>query len=569
MEKITALYERLSKDDEQKGESNSIINQKKMLEAYAADHGLKNIRHFSDDGFSGTTFNRPAFEEMLEEVERGRVGTVIVKDLSRLGRDYLNVGYYTEVVFPKYNVRFIAINNSVDSDDILGNEFAPFINIMNEWYAKDCSKKTRAVFAERRKQGKRTNASVMFGYYRNPDNKDELLIDEEAAAIVKRIFSMTIEGHGPTDIARILTEEGVMTPAEYLETKAKADRRKVRRADYSYWSNSTIIKILSSQDYLGHTVLGKCMAPKMKAKKVNYTNPDDLTIIKNTHEPIIDQETFDLVQQIRKKGRRHSHYGIHQKDDKYCGILYCGDCGSRMTVHRLTRPNKTHPEKTKTINGFTCGRYRSSSPKRCSAHYISAEAMDVLLTKVFRELFQQIDEDREGFINEIAYMIKDRSDADQANIQKRISELEKRNREINEVIKKMYEDVVKGRMPDEVYEQLLSEYSEERDSICNELKELQDTVDSCSEDNIDQFLELAEKYADFKTITPRMVNEFIKKIDVFETEDVDGVKTKHLNIYFNFSDKVKVSGERYTTTNWCDLKNVRIRNELQPIQCMQ
>lgn len=271
MEKITALYERLSKDDEQKGESNSIVNQKKMLEAYAADHGLKNIRHFSDDGFSGTTFNRPAFGEMLEEVERGRVGTVIVKDLSRLGRDYLNVGYYTEVVFPKHNVRFIAVNNSVDSDDILGNEFAPFINIMNEWYAKDCSKKTRAVFAERRKQGKRTNGSVMYGYYRNPENKDELLIDEEAAKIVRRIFNMTIEGHGPTDIARILTEEGVMTPAEYLETKAKGDRRKVRRADYSFWSNSTIIKILSSQDYLGHTVLGKCMAPKMKAKKINYT----------------------------------------------------------------------------------------------------------------------------------------------------------------------------------------------------------------------------------------------------------------------------------------------------------
>ena len=200
--------------------------------------------------------------------------------------------------------------------------------------------------------------------------------------------------------------------------------------------------------------------------------------------------------------------------------------------------------------------------------HISAEAMDVLLTKVFRELFQQIEEDREGFINEIAYMIKDQNNADQVSIQKRISELEKRNREINGVIKKMYEDVVKGRMPNEVYEQLLSEYSEERDSICNELKELQDAVDSSSEDNIDQFLELAEKYADFKTITSRMVNEFIKKVDVFETEDVDGVKTKHLNIYFNFSDKVKVAGERYTTTNWCDLKNVRIKNELQPIQCM-
>ena len=569
MEKITALYERLSKDDEQKGESNSIINQKKMLEAYADEHGLRHIRHFSDDGFSGTTFNRPAFEEMLEEVERGRVGTVIVKDLSRLGRDYLNVGYYTEVVFPKHNVRFIAINNSVDSDDILGNEFAPFINIMNEWYAKDCSKKTRAVFAERRKQGKRTNASVMFGYYRNPDNKDELLIDEDAATIVRRIFSLAVEGHGPTDIARILTEEGVMTPAEYLETKAKGDRRKVRRADYSYWSNSTIIKILSSQDYLGHTVLGKCMAPKMKAKKVNYTNPDDLTIIKNTHEPIIDQETFDLVQQIRKKGRRHSHYGIHQKDNKYCGILYCGDCGSRMTVHRLTRPNKTHPEKTKTINGFTCGRYRSSSPKRCSAHYISAEAMDEILTKVFRELFQQIEEDRNRFISEIADMIQDCKKSDQADAKRRVSELENRNREINEIIKKMYEDVIKGKMPDEVYGQLLNEYSEEREAISNELKELQKEVDRCSEDNIDQFLELAEKYADFSTITPRMVNEFIKRIDVFETEEVDGVKIKHLNIYFNFSDKVKVAGDRYTSSNWCDLKNVKIRNELQPIQCIQ
>ena len=569
MKKTTALYERLSKDDEQKGESNSIINQKKMLEAYATEHGLKNIRHFSDDGYSGTSFNRPGFEEMLDEIERGRVGTVIVKDLSRLGRDYLNVGYYTEVVFPKYNVRFIAINNSVDSDDIFGNEFAPFINIMNEWYAKDCSKKIRAVFAECRKQGKRTNASVMYGYYRNPENKEELLIDEEAAKVVRRIFNMTIEGHGPTDIARILTEEGVMTPAEYLETKAKSDRRKVRRADYSFWSNSTIIKMLGSQDYLGHTVLGKCKAPKMKAKRINYTKPEDLTIIKNTHEPIIDQGTFDLVQQIRKKGRRHSHYGTHQKDDKYCGILYCGDCGSRMTVHRLTRPNKTHPEKTKTINGFTCGRYRSSSPKRCSAHYISAEAMDEILTKVFRELFQQIEVDRNGFVNEIVDMIQSCEKSNQDDAKRRVSELEDRSCEINEVIKKMYEDVIRGRMPDEVYEQLLNEYSEERENINNELKELQKEVDGCSQDNIDQFLELAERYADFTTITSRMVNEFIKRVDVFDTEEVDGVKTKHLNIYFNFSDKVKIAGDRYTSSNWCDLKNVKIRNELQPIQCVQ
>lgn len=569
MEKITALYERLSKDDEQKGESNSIVNQKKILEAFAEENGLRQIRHFSDDGYSGTTFNRPAFQEMLEEIERGRVGTVIVKDLSRLGRDYLNVGYYTDIVFPKHNVRFIAINNSVDSDDILGNEFAPFINIMNEWYAKDCSKKTRAVFAERRKQGKRTNGSVMYGYYRNPENKEELLIDEDAAKVVRRIFNLAAEGHGPTDIAKILTEDGVMTPAEYLETMAKGDRRKVRRADTSFWSNSTIIKILSSQDYLGHTVLGKCMAPKMKAKKINYTNPEDLTIVKNTHEPIIDQETFDLVQRIRKQGRRHSNYGIHQKDDKYCGILHCGDCGRRMTVHRLTRPNKTHPEKTKTINGFTCSRYRSHNPQRCSAHYISAEAMDVILTKVFRELFQQIDTDKDSFINEIADMIKESKGSDQAAIQRRISELEKRKREINEVIKKMYEDVVKGKMPDEVYEQLLKEYSEERDSICDELKELQRTADNCSEDNIDQFVELAEQYADFKTITPRMVNEFIKRIDVFETEETDGVKTKQLNIYFNFSDKVKIAGERSTSTNWCDRKSIQIRNELQPVRCAQ
>jgi len=325
--KITALYERLSRDDEQAGESNSIQNQKKYLEEYAHQHGLRNIRHFYDDGYSGTNFNRPGFAALLEEVEAGRVETLVVKDLSRFGRNYLQVGYYTEILFPKKGVRFIAINNNVDSATPQDNDFTPFLNIMNEWYAKDTSNKIKAIFKSRMKDGMRCSGSIPYGYKRKPDDKQTLIVDEPAAEVVRKIFRLVCQGNSTTAIAEMLTADKVLIPSAYAALNQPKNCRHKNVADPYRWSATTVGYILDRQEYLGHTVLGKSICENFKTKQRRAATPDELMIFPDTHEAIIDQDTWDIARKIRsKKILYFSRLGATHKDYSFESLSILGTC---------------------------------------------------------------------------------------------------------------------------------------------------------------------------------------------------------------------------------------------------
>ena len=369
--KITALYERLSRDDEQAGESNSIQNQKKYLEEYARQHGLRNIRHFYDDGYSGTNFNRPGFAALLEEIEAGRVETLVVKDLSRFGRNYLQVGYYTEILFPKKGVRFIAINNNVDSATPQDNDFTPFLNIMNEWYAKDTSNKIKAIFKSRMKDGMRCSGSIPYGYKRRPDDKQILIVDKPAAEVVRKIFRLACQGNSITAIAEMLTAEQILIPSAYAAIHQPENCRHQDVADPYRWSANTIGYILDRQEYLGHTVLGKSVCENFKTKQRRAATPDELMIFPDTHEAIIDQDTWDIARKMRMRKKPRVANGTYSH--RLSGLVYCADCGARMG---FISPESKHSDKLyDSDSAFQCGNYRSTTTE-CVSHYVKTSVLE-------------------------------------------------------------------------------------------------------------------------------------------------------------------------------------------------
>ena len=391
--KITALYERLSRDDDLNGESNSITNQKQYLEDYARRNGFTNIRHFTDDGFSGVNFNRPSFQELIKEVEAGNVATIIVKDMSRLGRNYLQVGFYTEVLFPQKDVRFLAINNSIDSNNASDNDFAPFLNIMNEWYAKDTSNKIKAVFDARMKDGKRCSGSIPYGYNRLATDKQTLVVDPVASAVVKRIFLLANEGKSPRAIAELLTEEKVLIPAAHAKEYHPEQYNGTKFSDPYLWGMSTIRAILSRQEYLGHTVLRKSVSTNFKLHKRKNTDEDEQYVFYNTHEPIISQELWDSVQKRKKRANRTAARGTHS--NRLSGYLYCADCGRRMTL-------QTHySKKDRSVQySYRCGGY-ASKVNSCSAHSISADNVEALILSAVKRLSRFVLNDEEAFAKEL------------------------------------------------------------------------------------------------------------------------------------------------------------------------
>lgn len=396
--KITALYERLSRDDDLNGESNSITNQKQYLEDYARRNGFTNIRHFTDDGFSGVNFNRPSFQELIKEVEAGNVATIIVKDMSRLGRNYLQVGFYTEVLFPQKDVRFLAINNSIDSNNASDNDFAPFLNIMNEWYAKDTSNKIKAVFDARMKDGKRCSGSIPYGYNRLATDKQTLVVDPVASAVVKRIFLLANEGKSPRAIAELLTEEKVLIPAAHAKEYHPEQYNGTKFSDPYLWGMSTIRAILSRQEYLGHTVLRKSVSTNFKLHKRKNTDEDEQYVFYNTHEPIISQELWDSVQKRKKRANRTAAKGTHS--NRLSGYLYCADCGRRMTL-------QTHySKKDRSVQySYRCGGY-ASKVNSCSAHSISADNVEALILSAVKRLSRFVLNDEEAFAKELQEQIE-------------------------------------------------------------------------------------------------------------------------------------------------------------------
>ena len=529
-EKITALYERLSrddfgKDDDQQRESNSISNQKAMLEEFAARQGFTNLVHFTDDGISGTCFDRPGFLAMMKEVEAGNVEYLCIKDMSRMGRDYLKVGQIMEILRQR-GVRLIAINDGVDSargDD----DFTPFRNIMNEYYARDTSRKIRSTFQSKGKSGKHLTGTVIYGYLWN-EARDQWLVDPEAAEVVKRIFAMTIDGYGPYQIASKLKEEKVLIPSAYLARHGEGVNKKKTFKDVYGWGSSTICNILEKREYLGHTINFKTRK-HFKDKKSHYVPEDEWTIFENTHEAIIDQQTFDLVQKIRGNVRRYPDgWG---EAAPLTGLLYCADCGGKMYVHRTNNGKR--------ISQYTCSQY-SKVPvgKLCTTqHRINEDVVLSLVSEMLKAIAEYAKHDRAEFVRVVQEAQSSQQTAEVKKQRIRLATAKQRVSELEVLLCKIYEDNILGKLSDSRYATLDAQYEKEQSELTAEISDLEKAIKSYEkhEKDADRFIALIDKYENFDKLTIAMLNEFIEKILVHERDRKGSIQTtQEVEIYFNF-----------------------------------
>ena len=525
-EKVTALYERLSRDDELQGESNSIVNQKKILEEYASKNNLSNIIHFTDDGISGTQFDRPGFMAMMNGVNSGNIGCIIVKDMSRLGRDYLKVGQCMEILRQK-GVRLIAINDNVDSF-YREDDFTPFRNIMNEWYARDTSRKIQSTFKSKGESGKHTASSPPYGYIKDGKDKDKWIVDEKAAQIVRRIFNLTMQGNGPYRIAKILEAEKIDIPA-YHQQKLGYGLYQSKNFEHPYrWCSSTIASILKKQEYLGHTVNFKTRK-HFKDKKSKYVSEDNWLIFENTHEPIIDQETFDNVQRIRGNVKRYPDgWGEYHP---LTGLMYCADCGSKMYVHRTSN--------YKNIPYYTCSAYtKTPCGMLCpSAHRIKAEVVLNLIRETLKDIKKYLDEDNEAFICSIQNEMEEKEKIEIEKKKVRLTESQNRLRELERLMCRIYEDMILNKIPNSRYEILNNQYETEQITLSKEIKDLEQQVSRYEKetDRARKFISLISRYENFDELTTTMINEFVEKIIVHERDRKGSQTSKQkIEIYFNF-----------------------------------
>ena len=530
--KITALYERLSRDDEQAGESNSIQNQKKYLEEYARQKGLRNIRHFYDDGYSGTNFNRPGFAALLEEIEAGRVETLVVKDLSRFGRNYLQVGYYTEILFPKKGVRFIAINNNVDSATPQDNDFTPFLNIMNEWYAKDTSNKIKAIFKSRMKDGMRCSGSIPYGYKRKPDDKQTLIVDKPAAEVVRKIFRLACQGNSTTAIADILTAEQVLIPAAYAALHNPKNCRHKNVTDPYRWNATTVGYILDRQEYLGHTVLGKSICENFKTKQRRAATPDELMIFPDTHEAIIDQDTWDIARKIRMKKKPRVANGTYSH--RLSGLVYCADCGARMG---FISPDARHGEKHyDSDSAFQCGNYRSTAAE-CVSHYVKTSVLEAAVLQAIQTVSKYVLENEAEFIDQLRAVWNEHQTRATNSGQQELAEDRKRMSDLDGKIQKLYESALNGLLPERQAQRMIQQYDEEQILLEKRIEELESLVqqDEIKEVDTSRFIALVKKYRDCEELTDTMLYAFIDRIEVHEATGGRTVyRQQKIDIHFNF-----------------------------------
>ena len=534
--KATALYERLSKDDELQGESNSILNQKKYLEDFAKRGGFDNIRHYSDDGFTGTNFNRPAFQEMLREIEAGTIGTVIVKDMSRFGRNYLEVGYYTEILFPQKDVRFIAINNSIDSAQPDSGDFAPFLNFMNEWYAKDTSKKIQSVFNARMNEGLRCSGSIPYGYNRIPGDKQTLVVDPVASKVVRHIFELAADGKGPTAIAAALEEEKILIPSAYT-AKYHPEQSNMRAKEGNCnWSCTTVSEILRRREYLGHTVLKKSVKPSFKMDR-RSVDPADRLIFENTHEPIIDQELWDRAQKSLDKGRKRQSmpYGYYTNSHRLCGYLFCADCGHRMTINHHKRKDGSD------VFSFRCGNY-SNNGNNCTGHYIPANAIEELLLQAIRRLSRRVMKDEEAFAKSLREAYEQELKKRPVANKSRLKAAEKRFNELDRLIMSLYENYSKGVLPERQYLSMMKSYAEEQDTLDKQIAELKAEVKESEPPAFrgDRFIETVKKYKDPTALTDEMLRELVERVLIHEKVKEDNKTSQRIEIIFNFVGKFEL-----------------------------
>lgn len=520
---VTALYCRLSKDDEQIGDSNSIVHQKEILAKYAKEHGFSNCEFYVDDGFSGTNFNRPNFQRLMADAEEGKLSTVIVKDMSRFGRDYIMVGYYTEIYFSNLNIRFIAINDNVDSNIQTENDLTPFKNVFNEWYARDTSKKIRAVFKAKGNSGKHLTNNPPFGYKKDSNDKDKWIVDEEAAATVKRIFEMFSNGVRMPEIARKLTQEKVETPTLYNLKHGIKIRRTSEFPEI--WSNATIKGILDQIAYAGHTVNFQTTKKSYKNKKQVRLPKEGWVIYRNTQEAIIDEKTFETVQQMRNVRRAYTKFN---EPNMFSGLLFCADCGNRLTIQRVA--------KNRNMDNFTCATYRKKKKGLCSSHRILVSELTEVVKSDLQKVCEYVFLHEKEFTDEYLSGSKKETEKFQSKTKTEIKRLSERQEEIGKIIRKLYEDNVCGRITDERFDFLAKSYEDEGNDLKQKILELQYALSASvqDEEKLSKFLKVVKTYMKIQELTPEILNSFIEKIYIGETERYDGRKMQEVEIIYKF-----------------------------------
>ena len=529
--KKTALYCRLSQDDGLEGDSNSIQNQKNILQKFAEDHHFPNPCFYVDDGFSGGNFQRPAFQQMISDMENGEIGIIVTKDLSRLGRNQLHTGLYIEERFPMFGVRYIAINDNVDTDSSESNDLMPFKNLFNEWFIRDTSRKIRAVLKAKAERGEWLGTRAPYGYIRNPNTK-KLEVDEEAAAIVRRIFAMCASGNGPSQIARILKKEQVLTPTMYAYTMYGMNHTCLDTAHPYNWSDSAIANLLENEIYLGNTVNMKYSTKSYKDKRRVEHSREECLVFENTHPALVTQEVWDIVQRVRKNKRRRTNM---DEQNKYSGLVFCSDCGSNMVLHRARTMSASY-------NHFTCRTYKKDG-ESCTGHYIRECVLDEVVLEDLRRVTAMARERPEEFA---AYIGSRQSAEIQRKIrrqEKELAAMRKRKAELDAIFKKLYEDSVLSRITTEQFQMLSSSYTEEQNQIAAGIPQKEADIQRLREtvSGTDGFLDKAKRYMDITELTPELLRLFIEKIVVHEKE----VKwSKHapqtVEIYYNgigFIDK--------------------------------
>ena len=520
-DKITALYCRLSRDDELQGDSNSIVNQKNILSKYAKENGFKNLQYFVDDGFSGTNFNRPSWNDLISLVEDNKVGAIIVKDMSRLGRDYLKVGFYTEVMFVEKNVRFIAINNGIDSANQTDSDFTPFLNIINEWYAKDTSKKIRAVMKAKGESGKHLTTRPPFGYMKSPDDKTKWIVDDEAARIVKKIFALCLEGYGTSQIARILKDKKILTPFSYWNSKGQA----FKSSENPYnWSADTIAGIIEKKEYLGHTVNFKTYKQSYKSKK-KCSNPEEKHLIfENTHEAIIDIDTWEKVQELRKNKRRPTRTG---KSNMFSGIAYCADCGQKLyyCTSKYFESRQDH---------FVCSTSRKGK-ENCSTHFIRATILEQGVLAHLKYVIGTVASYENQFRKVLGAKQKAEVKKELSIKKKLLSKSESRIKELDLLFQRIYEDNVSGKISDGRFEILSETYEKEQTELKSLIEKLSAEISETEEqsDNVERFISKVHKYFDLQELTPSVLNDMVKRVYVYAPQTIDGKRTQEIDIVYD------------------------------------
>ena len=529
---ITALYPRLSHEDELQGESNSISNQKRILEAYAKQNGFTNLKWYTDDGFSGANFQRPGFQSMLADIEAGLVGTVIVKDMSRLGRNYLQVGMYTEMIFPQKNVRFIAINDGVDSAQG-DNDFAPLRNIFNEWLVRDTSKKIRAVKRSKGMSGKPVTSKPVYGYLMDED--ENFIIDEEAAPVVKQIYSLCLAGNGPTKIARMLTEQEIPTPGT-LEYRRTGRTRRYHPGYECKWAANTVVHILENREYTGCLVNFKTTTQSYKNSKIIYNSEDKQAVFENHHEIIIDRDTWERVQELRKQRKRPNRY---DEVGLFSGILFCADCGSVMYQQRYQTDKRRQ-------DCYICGSYKKRTAD-CTAHFIRTDLLTAGVTENLRKVTQYAAKHEARFMKLLTEQNEDGSKRRNAAKKKELEAAEKRIAELSAIFKRLYEDSVTGRISDERFTELSADYEAEQKELKEKAAVLQGELSRTLEAtaNAEKFMKVVRKYTSFEELTPTLLREFVEKIVIHESEALDGkrrgkLRRQEIEIYYSFVGKVEL-----------------------------